>query len=159
MNLDSQGQSARLSKLTFDSIVNPTGGTIELVIDRRALTPPTPTFAQFDNITVLGDGSLIVLEDPGNTPYIAQIWHVNPTAKTATAIFHSDTDRFSLTPLPFNVDEESSGVIEVTDVVLSARWFEEGRRYFLADVQAHYPIPGELVEGGQLYLIASPRLP
>jgi hypothetical protein len=31
-----------------------------------------------------------------------------------------------------------------------------GRRYVLADLQAHYGIPGELVEGGQLYLVASP---
>jgi hypothetical protein len=160
MNLDGQGQSARLYKLTFDSIVNPTGGTIELIINRAALTPPTPTFAQFDNITVLGDGSLIVLEDPGNTPYIAQIWHVNPTAKTATAVFHSDTERFASPPVPpFSVDEESSGVIDVTDLVQSARGVEQGRRYFLADLQAHYAISGELYEGGQLYLFASPRLP
>jgi hypothetical protein len=160
MNLDGKDQSARLYKLTFDSIVNPTSGTIELIIDRGNLTPPTPTFAQFDNITVIEDGTLIVLEDPGNTPYIAQIWHVNPTAKTATAIFHSDTERFAPPTLPpFNVDEESSGVIEVTDLVQSARWFEMGRRYFLADLQAHYSIPGELYEGGQLYLFASPKLP
>jgi len=36
-------------------------------------------------------------------------------------------------------DEESSGIIEVTDLVHSARWFDKGRRYFLADMQAHYP--------------------
>jgi hypothetical protein len=27
----------------------------------------------------------------------------------------------------------------------------------LADIQAHYGIPGELFEGGQLYLVVSPR--
>ena len=61
------------------------------------------------------------------------------------------------TPSPFNQDEENSGIIEVTDIVRSANSYEKGRRYFLADTQAHYPIPGELFEGGQLYLIASPK--
>jgi hypothetical protein len=157
-NVDGKGQSARLYRLTFDSISNPTGGTIELIVDRASLLPATPTFAQFDNITVAGDGSVIVEEDPGNTPYLAQIWRVNPATKTATAIFNSDPARFgNPPPAPFNLDEENSGVIEVTDIVRSARWYEPGRRYFLADMQAHYLIPGELFEGGQLYLFASPK--
>jgi hypothetical protein len=157
-NIDGRDQSARLYRLTFDSLSNPTGGTIELIVDRAALNPPTPIFAQFDNITVAGDGSVLVQEDPGNTPYIAKTWLVNSTTKTSTEILHSDPGRFA-PPVasPFNVDEESSGIIEVTDIVRSARWFEIGRRYFLADLQAHYAIPGELVEGGQVYLIASPK--
>ena len=78
--------------------------------------------------------------------------------KAASAVLQSDPQRFAAPPLaPFNVDEESSGIIEVTDIVKTATWFEAGRRYFLADLQAHYAIPGEFVEGGQLYLIASPR--
>jgi hypothetical protein len=159
-NIDGKGQSARLYKLTFNSISNPTGGAIELIIDRASLTPSTPTFAQFDNITVAGDGSVIVEEDPGNTPYLAQIWRVDPRTKTATSIFQADPARFTApTPPPFNIDEENSGVIDVTNIVQSARWYERGRRYFLADMQAHYLIPGELFEGGQLYLFASPRRP
>ena len=159
--IDGSGQSARLYKLTFNSIVDPTGGTIELVVDRASLTPPgqtEPLFAQFDNITVAGDGSVLVQEDPGNTPYIAKTWIVDPDTNTATAILQSDPARFAPpAPAPFNIDEESSGIIEVTELVRSARWYEHGRRYFLADLQAHYSIPGELYEGGQLYLIASPR--
>ena len=158
--IDAHAQSARLHKLTFDSLVNPTGGTIELIVERSSLTPPgvvEPSFAQFDNITVDGDGSVLVQEDPGNTPYIAKTWLVNPATKVATAVLQSDPARFAPpAPAPFNVDEESSGIIEVTDIVKSAHWYEKGRRYFLADLQAHYGIPGELVEGGQLYLIASP---
>lgn len=37
-----------------------------------------------------------------------------------------------------------------------ARWAERGRRYYLGDMQAHYPNGAELVEGGQMYLMASP---
>ena len=45
-------------------------------------------------------------------------------------------------------DEESSGVIDVSNILGSA-----GQNAYLLDVQAHYPIPGELVEGGQLLLM------
>jgi hypothetical protein len=159
--IDGKGQSARLYKLTFDNPANPTRGTIELIVDRAALTPPgqtEPTFAQFDNITVDGDGAVLIQEDPGNTPYIARTWKVNPVTRTATAVLQSDPERFGApAKAPFNVDEESSGIIEVTSLVRSAWWFDRHRRYFLADLQAHYLIPGELVEGGQLYLVASPR--
>jgi hypothetical protein len=58
---------------------------------------------------------------------------------------------------PTLVDEDSSGIIEVTDLVTSAWWYQRGRRYYVADIQAHNPIPGELFEGGQLYLLAGPR--
>jgi secreted PhoX family phosphatase len=158
--IDGKGQSARLYRLTFDNIPNPTSGTIDLIIDRAALplNPGDPTFAQFDNITVADDGSVIVQEDPGNSPYLAKIWSVNPGTKTATPITVSDPARFAPpTPAPFSQDEESSGVIEVTELVKAANWYEPGRRYFLADLQAHYEIAGELVEGGQLYMIASPK--
>ena len=37
-----------------------------------------------------------------------------------------------------------------------ARWYEAGRRYYLANMQAHYNVAGEVVQGGQVYLIASP---
>jgi hypothetical protein len=154
------GQSARLYKLTFtfDATGTPTGGAISLVVDRASLTPPSPpNTAQFDNITVAGDGLVLVQEDPGNTPYLARTWAVNPATKAATEILLSDPARFNPPPPPYNQDEENSGVIEVTDIVQSANWFEKGRRYFLADTQAHYAIAGELVEGGQLYLVASPK--
>jgi len=159
-------QTSRLYKLTFNSLSNPTGGTIELVVDRGVgmgplatpIPPSTSVVAMFDNITVDGDGAVLIEEDPGNNDYIAKIWRVNPATKTAVEALHSDPARFAPPPLqPFNVDEESSGIIEVTHMVKSARWFEHGRRYFLADMQAHYGIQGEAVEGGQLYLIASPR--
>ena len=159
--IDGKGQNARLYKLTFDSIANPTGGTIEFIVERTpnpGATPPEPGFAQFDNITVAGDGSVMVMEDPGNNAYIAKTYRVDPNTKVATAVMHSDPARFAPpTPPPFNQDEESSGIIEVTDIVKSANWYEAGRRYFLGDLQAHFESTVEQVEGGQLYLIASPK--
>jgi hypothetical protein len=56
-------------------------------------------------------------------------------------------------------DEENSGVIEVTDLVKEAKWFDAKRRYYLGTIQIHARSSDpELVEDGQLYLITSPAL-
>jgi hypothetical protein len=160
-------QSSHLYRLTFDNIDAPAaGGSIELIVDSRdgAALPrgtdlPPATIALFDNITVDGRGHVLVQEDPGGNAYVAKTWDIDPVAKKGVQIFESDRDRFdpAVTLTPITVDEESSGIIEVTDLVTSAWWYQHGRRYYLGDLQAHNLIPGELVEGGQLYLLVSPR--
>ncbi len=154
-------QTARLYKFTFDSIENPTGGTIDLVVDAASLVGlDGETARSFDNLTVDGDGHVIVQEDPGGSAYIAKTWKIDPSTGSAVQILESDPDRFDPAgPAFLTTNEESSGVIEVTDIVSSANWYEAGRRYYLANMQAHYPIEGELVEGGQVYLMASPKMP
>jgi len=162
--LTGQRQSAKLYRLTFDSIANPAGGSIELVVDSDKLTGTDGATARsFDNMVVDADGNIIIQEDPGNSSYIAKTWKIDPTKSLgqpgfATQIFESDRVRFSFdAPNGLTDDEENSGVIEVTDIVKNANWFEAGRRYYLGNMQAHYAIPGELVEGGQVYLMASPK--
>jgi hypothetical protein len=157
--LGGKSQSARLYRYTFDSIEHPTGGTVELVLDSASLVGTDGTPARsFDNLVVDGDGNVIVQEDPGNSSYVAKLWKVNPATRTAVQIFESDRSRFLSGAVGFlTQDEENSGVIEVTNIVRDANWYEAGRRYYLAVTQAHYALPGELVEGGQLYLMASPK--
>ncbi len=154
------GQSARLYKFTFDSIENPTGGTVELVIDSATMVGTDGQIARsFDNMVVDQDGNIVIQEDPGNSSYIAKTWIINPVTKAYTQIFESDRTRFVAGGANFlTQDEENSGVIEVTDIVKNANWYEPGRRYYLGNTQAHYSIPNdpELVQGGQLYLMASP---
>ncbi len=152
-------QSAKLYRFTFDSLSHPTGGAIEMVLDAASLTGSDAQAARsFDNMTVDGDGNILIQEDPGNNAYIAKVWKYNPVTKESTQIFESDRARFLQGAADFlTQDEENSGVIDVTDIVKSANWYEPGRRYYLGDMQAHYNIPGELVQGGQLYLMASPR--
>ena len=155
------GASARLYKFTFDSIANPTGGTVETVLDAASLVGTDGEAARsFDNMTVDADGNIIIQEDPGNSAYIAKTWKFNPTTGIAVQIFESDPDRFlSGAPNFLTQDEENSGVIDVTDIVANANWYEQGRRYYLGNMQAHYTIVNdpELVQGGQLYLMASPK--
>jgi hypothetical protein len=165
-------QNARLYKLTFDSLDNPSGGAIEMVVDRSELddvdveSDPRPlATAMFDNITVDEAGNVLIQEDPGNNIYAALTWKIDPSKpkfkangkinpKFAEVIFTSDRNRFAPPVSPYNADEENSGIIEVTDIVRRARWAEPFRRYYLGVMQAHYP-NGDLVEGGQLYLMAS----
>ncbi|HEX6571387.1 MAG TPA: hypothetical protein VF055_05155, partial [Steroidobacteraceae bacterium] len=64
-------------------------------------------------------------------------------------------------PTFFSLDgrmtEELSGIIDVTQVVKPAPWFQAGRRYYLADIMDHSKLDdGELVQGGQLYLLSGP---
>lgn len=54
-------QTSRLYKLTFDSLKNPTGGSIELVVDSKDLTGTDGDPARsFDNITVDAKGKVLV---------------------------------------------------------------------------------------------------
>ncbi|MDO9466591.1 MAG: DUF839 domain-containing protein [Thiobacillus sp.] len=153
-------QTARLYKFTFDSIANPAGGKVEMVLDSASLTGTDGASARsFDNMVVDGEGNILIQEDPGNSDHIAKIWKFNPTTGVAVQIFENDRDRFLPgAPNFLTRDEENSGVIDVTDIVANANWYEAGRRYYLTNTQAHYSIPGELVQGGQVQMIVSPKI-
>ena len=150
-------QTSRLYKLTFNEtagVVDYNHGSISMVKDSSTLTGTDGTTARkFDNMTVGEDGKLYIQEDPGNSPYIAKTWMFDPATESWTQVLESDRARFLAPTAPFNQDEESSGIIEITSVLGR----DDGKRYFLGDMQAHYNIPGELVQGGQLYVISAAR--
>jgi hypothetical protein len=103
-----------------------------------------------DNITVNEQGHVIMQEDPGNNPHLARIWDYDPATDQLVLLAQHDPDRFDPTaPVSGNpfltADEESSGIIDVTSILGSG-----GQNAYLFDVQAHYNIAGELVQGGQL---------
>jgi hypothetical protein len=103
----------------------------------------------FDNITVDSRGNVLLQEDPGNQAYIARIWQSSPDSDNLVEIAHFDPDRFAPGGSAFlTQDEESSGIIDASSIL--------GEGMLLADVQAHYAIPGELVEGGQFFAIHVP---
>ena len=111
----------------------------------------------FDNITVDADGNIYLQEDVGGNPHNGKVWVYNPTTGALTQLFMHDQNRFGdltipATP-PFNQDEESSGILDVTDLFKDASWYTGGK-ILLADVQAHYPLGDGIVEGGQLLLLA-----
>lgn len=154
------GQTARLYKFTFDSIANPAGGTVETVLDSASLIGTDGQVARsFDNMVVDGEGNILIQEDPGGNDYIAKTWKFNPFTGEAVQIFENDRARFQPgAPNFLTRDEENSGVIDVTDIVANANWYKAGRRYYLTNTQAHYSIPGELVQDGQVQMIVSPKV-
>jgi Ca2+-binding RTX toxin-like protein len=135
---------SQLWALDFVDASNPAlGGTIKLLLDG------SEGQKMFDNLTVDGLGRVILQEDPGNNAYLAKIWAYDPAADSLTELASHDPDRFVPGGSSFlTQDEESSGIIDVTDILGSA-----GEQVYLLGVQAHYPIAGDLVEGGQLLLM------
>ncbi len=154
------GGSAKLYRADFTDASDLTlGGNITMVKDSATLTGTDGAVARsFDNMVVGDDGKILIQEDPGNNQYNAKTWMFDPATGAWTQILMSDVSRFgssdgsTLASAPFNRDEENSGIIEVTSLLNRG----DGKRYFLADTQAHYSIAGEFVQGGQLQLISAP---
>ena len=151
------GQS-QLFRMAFDDARNPEkGGRFSAVLTAHDIGGQ-----MFDNIEADGAGRILINEDPGKDKFAAGIWLYDPKSPNqATRIFEADTERFiDKTSAKFmTFDEEQSGIVEVTDVVKSAVWFDKNRQYYLGVAQAHLAHPDpELVEYGQLYLISGPAL-
>jgi hypothetical protein len=157
-------QSSRLYRLDYSS--DYLTGQVTMVLDSASLVGTDGQAARsFDNMTVDGDGMIYIQEDPGNTAYIAKTWRYNPFNDSATQLLESDRSRFfdAVIETPVNIlpagvltiDEESSGVIDITDILNRG----DGKRYFLGDMQAHYANGPSLIEGGQLYALSVSAVP
>jgi hypothetical protein len=145
-----------LWELDFTDAKNPTlGGTVKMLLDG------TEGQQMFDNITVNQDGKLILCEDVGNQAHIGKVWQYDPATDQLTMLAQHDPNRFDPNlngpGIPgadfITQDEESSGVIDVTDILGSA-----GQYAYLIDTQAHKSVGGELVEGGQLMVMYQDRV-
>jgi hypothetical protein len=136
---------SRLWRLHFNDLANPAaGGTIDLLLEGSE-----GGHHMFDNMTIDRRGHILIQEDPGNNAYLARIWQYDIATDTLTAIAQHDPARFVLGGASFlTQDEESSGIIDASSIL--------GDGWFLLDVQAHYPIGGEVVEGGQLLALYNP---
>lgn len=143
--------SAKLYRLDLNGTMD--GGTITMVKDSATLVGMDgQTARSFDNMVVGDDGKIFIQEDPGNNAYIAKTWQFDPATGVWTQILESDRGRFISGAGAFlTQDEENSGIIEITDILGR----NDGKRYYIGDTQAHYGIAGELVEGGQLYMITA----
>jgi serralysin len=141
---------SRLWAVRFDDISHPEqGGTLRALLNGSEVPEGSrEKYHMLDNIAVAADGQLILQEDPGNTPYLAHILQFDPKTSKLAALAEFDGDLFKEGAL--GADEESSGVIDVTPLLGSAR-----QRAFLLTVQAHFDLEpkGEIVQGGQLVLM------
>jgi len=117
-----------------------------------------------------GAGNVYMQEDVGNQIHLGRIWKYETATDTLTLMAEHDATRFIAGAVADidgtgtkQSDEESSGIIEVTKMFKHVRGYDTRHyRYFLLDSQAHYssvngfPVDAELVEGGQLLLMAVP---
>jgi len=139
---------SRLWRLTLADLNDlSTGGKLEMLLEGG--TGPLGNAGQmFDNITVDGSGSIIIQEDPGNNAYLAKLWQYNPaTGRLIELAAHNPSYFLSGGSSFLTQDEESSGIIDITDIMGGS---SGGDRWYLFDTQAHAALGGELVEGGQL---------
>lgn len=120
------------------------GGSITLLVSGPVGTSGdanAPGPQMFDNITV-DRGKVILVEDVGNQPYLGGAWVYSIDSGNLTRVARHDPSRFTQGGSGFlTQDEEMSGIIPAPFL---------GAGKYLVDVQAHYNITGELVQGGQL---------
>lgn len=134
----------RLWSMTFVDPARPDlGGVLEVLLDG------TEGAVSMDNLTLDRFGNVLIQEDPGSSSRLAKIWNYNLNSGALTELAAHSADFFSTGgPNFLTTNEEASGIIDASSI-LGAGWF-------LMDVQAHFGIPGELVEGGQLLAMYSP---
>jgi secreted PhoX family phosphatase len=145
---------SRIWRATFKDLSDPVlGGRIEVVADGME-----QGFRMADNLTVDGIGHIVFQEDVGNNAYLGRVLDLDPATGTVTVLATHDATRFLSAGAGFlTQDEESSGIIDVTNLFVGVSGYDTAQyRYFLLDTQAHYGMAGEWVEGGQLQLMAVP---
>jgi 2',3'-cyclic-nucleotide 2'-phosphodiesterase (5'-nucleotidase family) len=135
---------SRLWRLRMTDIKNPElGGTITALLDG------TEGPKMMDNMTIDNYGHVLIQEDPGNQSYLAKIWQYTIATDEVKLIAVHDSSRFiSGKPGYLTQDEESSGIIDMQAIL--------GAGMFILTDQAHYAIPGEVLEGGQILTLYNP---
>jgi hypothetical protein len=135
---------SRLWKLHFTDIQQPeSGGTITAVLDG------TEGQKMLDNLTIDDYGHVLLVEDVGNNAHVGRVLQYDIATDKLITVGEHDKTRFLNGGANFlTQDEEASGILDVQSIL--------GKGMFLVDVQAHYTIAGELVEGGQLLAYYNP---
>jgi hypothetical protein len=106
-----------------------------------------------DNVAINRRGQIFLQEDPGLTDpkYLAVIWRYTIASDVLQPVAQLDPERFDGRQGSLTQDEESSGIIDASDIL--------GDGWFLLDVQVPLPpetVEAELVAGGQLLALHVP---
>lgn len=135
---------SRLWRLRFSDINNPeTGGTIEAVLDG------TEGQKMLDNLAIDQYGHILLVEDVGGNAHIGRVLQYDIDTDVLTTVAEHDRTRFLNGGANFlTQDEEATGILDMQEIL--------GPGMFLTADQAHYSIPGEVVEGGQLLALFNP---
>ena len=157
-----------LWKLTFNDVANPlAGGTVTMLLDGSE----APYLSKPDNVTVDALGNVLIQEDPGNNAHVARmVAYRIADGKIATVTRFKDQYTKPGGAQFITQDEESSGVVEVSDLMRSGA--DDKTSYYLFVSQIHAPADKarldligkadratdltQAIEGGQLYVLTIP---
>jgi hypothetical protein len=150
-----------LWRLRFKDVTNPLlGATVEMLLDGSE-----PQFINMpDNLTIDKAGNILLQEDPGNNITRSKVWAYRISDAKLVQVLQFTTKYFDKTSPEFiTQDEETSGVLDVTDAMRTSK--SDKAYYYLLDAQVHSTIAAArpdltdkdaiktAIEGGQLYLM------
>lgn len=155
-----------LWKLTFADLTKPAkGGTLTMLLDGSE----SPYLNKPDNIVIDDLGNILIQEDPGNNAHVARVvaYRIKDGKIGVLAKFKDDLVVDGRVGF-ITKDEESSGVIDVTDMLKSSK--TDKSRYYMLVAQVHSTpalarpdiatgntaLAGA-VEGGQWYIMEVPN--
>jgi len=122
-----------LWRLRLTDIKNPLkGGTLTMLLDgSEALYLSKP-----DNIVVDDMGNILIQEDPGNNAHIARVVSYRISDGKVATIAKFKSEYFDSTSATFiTQDEESSGIIDVTEFYKSSK--SDTAKYYMLVAQVH----------------------
>lgn len=155
-----------LWKLTFNDVAKPLkGGKLTMLLDGSE----APYLSKPDNITIDDLGNVLIQEDPGNNAQVSRVvsYRIKDGKIAVLAKFKDDlftTGR----PGFITQDEESSGIIDVTELLKAGK--NDKSRYYMLVAQVH-STPAlarpdvsssntslvNSLEGGQWYIMEVPN--
>ena len=122
-----------LWRLTFVDGQKPElGAKLEMLLDGSE----DPYFSKPDNLEITADGILLIQEDPGNNAHVSRILAFRPSDKKIAVLAEFNKDYFAAgAPALMTIDEESSGIMDVTKLL--SKGSSDSNHYFFFNAQVH----------------------
>lgn len=155
-----------LWKLTFTDTSKPLkGGTLTMLLDGSE----SPYLNKPDNLVVDDLGNILIQEDPGNNAHVSRViaYRISDGKIGVLAKFKDDLVTEGRTGY-ITKDEESSGIIDMTDMMKKSK--SDKTRYYMLVAQVHSTPAlarpdiaagnttiANAVEGGQWYIMEVPN--